>query len=345
MDKKRITLKDVAAAAGLSFTTVSRALRGDRLIAEETRERVKALAAQLGYRPNPAFSMLSSRMHRDPMVVKGLPLAFITDIKGDQKFGAADRGLKSASARAAELGYEIKHYDLRSVTNLNGFTRNLYHRGVAGVIISYNDDTERLQALDWSYFPVVCAGTEAGQLPFNTVRSSDFQTVYYALCQMHRMGYRRIGAAIHQHRKPFYSDNARLAAVLLYQQTLGLECRPPLPAPLLTQPQDNSQTMDWYRREKPDAILAFGVADYWVLKMGGITIPETVGLAALHITPGAPEFAPLAGILSNTHRVFTEAVNLIDQQIRFLQSGAQKHTFDIVVNPLWHDGPSLPIKA
>jgi LacI family transcriptional regulator len=46
------TSHDVAREAGLSQSTVSRALRGDTRVAPETRERVMAAAARLGYTPN-----------------------------------------------------------------------------------------------------------------------------------------------------------------------------------------------------------------------------------------------------------------------------------------------------
>lgn len=48
----KIGIKDVAAEAGVSITTVSHALNGKGRLPEETRERVRAVAGQLGYRPN-----------------------------------------------------------------------------------------------------------------------------------------------------------------------------------------------------------------------------------------------------------------------------------------------------
>lgn len=48
----RSRLKDVAERAGLSVATVSRALRDDPQIALDTRERVRRLAKEMGYRPD-----------------------------------------------------------------------------------------------------------------------------------------------------------------------------------------------------------------------------------------------------------------------------------------------------
>ena len=47
-----VTIKDIAQKAGVSHTTVSRALRGSPLISSETVERIEKIAAELGYVPN-----------------------------------------------------------------------------------------------------------------------------------------------------------------------------------------------------------------------------------------------------------------------------------------------------
>lgn len=48
----RVTIRDVAAAAGVSVTTASRALNDSGRMQQETRDRVRATAKELGYRPN-----------------------------------------------------------------------------------------------------------------------------------------------------------------------------------------------------------------------------------------------------------------------------------------------------
>ncbi|MFE0425137.1 LacI family DNA-binding transcriptional regulator [Streptomyces sp. NPDC058953] len=53
-------IKDVARAAGLSITTVSHALNGKGKVNAGTRERIREIADELGYRPNPAAQVLLS---------------------------------------------------------------------------------------------------------------------------------------------------------------------------------------------------------------------------------------------------------------------------------------------
>ncbi|WP_081282656.1 LacI family DNA-binding transcriptional regulator [Mycobacterium asiaticum] len=54
----RVTIKDIARVAGVSVTTVSDALSGNGRLTTETRERVRAVADELGYRPSAAARSL-----------------------------------------------------------------------------------------------------------------------------------------------------------------------------------------------------------------------------------------------------------------------------------------------
>src|SRR5436305_1797030 len=52
-ERRRVTIRDVADAAGVSISTVSHALSGRRPISTATKERVFAAAAELGYGADP----------------------------------------------------------------------------------------------------------------------------------------------------------------------------------------------------------------------------------------------------------------------------------------------------
>jgi DNA-binding LacI/PurR family transcriptional regulator len=67
--RSRITIVDVAAAAGFSVATVRRALRGFDNVAPATVARVKDVAAQLGYRPNQLAAQLRSGTTRAVAVI------------------------------------------------------------------------------------------------------------------------------------------------------------------------------------------------------------------------------------------------------------------------------------
>jgi len=56
-----VTIKDIARLAGVSYSTVSKALNDSPLVKPETKQRIVELAAQLGYQPNMAAQSLVSR--------------------------------------------------------------------------------------------------------------------------------------------------------------------------------------------------------------------------------------------------------------------------------------------
>jgi DNA-binding LacI/PurR family transcriptional regulator len=57
-DRMAVTIADVAKAAGVSVSTVSRALNTPDLVNDKTRRRVAEVAGELGYAPNPAARSL-----------------------------------------------------------------------------------------------------------------------------------------------------------------------------------------------------------------------------------------------------------------------------------------------
>jgi DNA-binding LacI/PurR family transcriptional regulator len=59
-ERRHVGIRDVARAAGVSITTVSHALNEKAGVSEETRRRVREVADQLGYRPDPRGRHLAS---------------------------------------------------------------------------------------------------------------------------------------------------------------------------------------------------------------------------------------------------------------------------------------------
>lgn len=60
-----VTIRDVAKAAGVSVSTVSRALNGYTDVKEETRKKIQTTAEFLGYTPNQSASNLASKTKRN----------------------------------------------------------------------------------------------------------------------------------------------------------------------------------------------------------------------------------------------------------------------------------------
>lgn len=80
MKRKRVTIEDVAAKAGVSRQTVSRVLNHKGEVAEETRARVQAAIDMLGYRPSAiARSLVSQRTHVIGLIVSDINNPFFSE--------------------------------------------------------------------------------------------------------------------------------------------------------------------------------------------------------------------------------------------------------------------------
>src|SRR5260370_34891439 len=71
--RRRARLSDVAARAGVSAVTVSRAIRKPEMVSEDVRRRIDAAVRELGYVPNYLASALASaKTHLIGVVVPSL---------------------------------------------------------------------------------------------------------------------------------------------------------------------------------------------------------------------------------------------------------------------------------
>jgi len=133
----RVTLQDVASAAGVSPITVSRALRGERAVAAELVERVQQAVQQLGYVPDPAARALaSSRSSHVAVLIPLLSNALFVDL-----LDAVQRALLPAGYQTL-IG--VTHYEPAEEEAL--LRSYLLHRP-AGLIVTGFDRTDTARQL------------------------------------------------------------------------------------------------------------------------------------------------------------------------------------------------------
>src|ERR1044071_10136780 len=91
-----VTIKDVARVAGVSPSTVCRALSSPELVRAETRDRVRRSAAELGYSPNRAArGLITGRTGNLGMIVPDLGNPFFPEV------------VKGVQARARDSDFSV----------------------------------------------------------------------------------------------------------------------------------------------------------------------------------------------------------------------------------------------
>jgi DNA-binding LacI/PurR family transcriptional regulator len=89
----RVSIKDIAKAAGVSHSTVSRAMSDSPLVSDETKARIQRLAKEMGYSPNSlARSLVTRQTYTVGVVVTTIADPFIATVVQGIEATAQDHG-------------------------------------------------------------------------------------------------------------------------------------------------------------------------------------------------------------------------------------------------------------
>ncbi|NWL87066.1 LacI family transcriptional regulator [Paenibacillus sp. 79R4] len=175
-----ITIKDIARVAGVSHTTVSRALNGNPLIKKETRDKIEKIAAELNYIPNfSAKSLVTRKSYTIGLffssIDHGTSESFLVDvIKGikhvlDENYNLSVSGIDS-----------IQHLDSISPQRFDGI-----------LVISQSDaDNTFIYHVKKANIPLVVLNRQLEDSSIMNVVASDRigvkEAMEYAISQGHR---------------------------------------------------------------------------------------------------------------------------------------------------------------
>lgn len=175
-----VTIKDIAKVAGVSHTTVSRALNGNPLIKKETRDRIEKIAAELNYIPNyNAKSLVMKKSYTIGLffssIDQGTSSSFLVDvIKGinhalDENYSLTVHGIDS-----------IRHLDTISPQRFDGI-----------LVMSQSDaDNEFIYHIKRARIPFVVLNRHLDDPGIMNVVADDRggvkEAIDYAIAQGHR---------------------------------------------------------------------------------------------------------------------------------------------------------------
>lgn len=146
-----VSMKDISQACGVSVATVSKALNDHSDIGEETKERIRQVAREMGYFPNSAAKALkTNRTHN-------LGVLFVDDAQSGLTHDYFAYVLDSFKRTAEEKGYDITFINCsKTRVNKMSYLEHTKYRGFDGVVIACIDFNDpEVEELVKSDVPVV----------------------------------------------------------------------------------------------------------------------------------------------------------------------------------------------
>ncbi len=187
------TIYDVAARAGVSPATVSKALTNQPHVSAQTRARVALAAAELDYSPNPAARNLSSRH----LGIIGFIIPYVPDYLFNDPFLL--EFIRGVEDYLAEQDYNLLLSTARPSAGSqdDAYRRILRRRTVDGVIVLETGSGHNLAArLDQQDYPWVTLGYRRkaeGAGSQNMVHADDYHGALHMTRYLQSLGHTRIG--------------------------------------------------------------------------------------------------------------------------------------------------------
>jgi LacI family transcriptional regulator len=345
----RVTQTDIGRAAGVHNTTVSLALRNSPLIPEATRERIQALAAQMGYCPDPALRALVAYRNARREKRQDITLAYVTNWAtrwGWKELVFQDQCHAGAKKSAAAHGYNLEHFWLgeagMSMVRLNHM---LVHRGIRGVVLAAHDRGDQLPGMDWSRLSAVKIGAFPQAAALHQVTLDYAGVAGLALQRILQTGRRRVGFVIppawdqacgQAWSRAFAAEQALLPS----RDRLPILRLPPAgPAASATPlpPEHTQRLARWHDQNQPEAIVSFTPLVLEHLARLRLAAPRDFAFVDLCLG----DRPATAGIRPNYGRVGEIAVELLATQLEQNISGLPAVPTITAVTGTWVEGNSL----
>lgn len=314
MGKRHISLKDLAQELSVSISTVSRALKNHPDISPEMTKKIKTLAEERNYTPNPlAMGLLRQQTKMIGVIVPDINTHFYSSIISGIEKVAKEKGYFIVITSSNEsMEKEIETVE------------NLLKSRVEGLIVCLSQETNTFEHFEklvkneipLVFFDRICESIEVPAVIANGQDATKKITQHFYQNGCKRIAY--ISGPEHlnisQNRKVGYLNGLKECG-LEYDKNLLIHCN-------LSIEDAQLATQKLLRLEnKPDAI--FGVNDTIAfaamieVKKQGYKIPEDISLAGFtdefHSTVVDP---PLTSVSHPTFEMGEEAANLFFESLK-----------------------------
>ncbi len=283
-----VTIKDIAKAAGVSHTTVSRALRGHSAISAETTARIRKLAQEMGYTPSAvAQSLLAQRTRTIGLVITTTADPFTVQVVGGVEYVAQTAGYS--------VFLSSSHNDPdREIAVVETFHRR---RVDAIIVTSSRLGSLYKSRLDKIQVPIVLINNQEEGEYLYSVAVDDVQGAQLGVQHLIELGHRRIGYVGLTNRPK--SNRRRRQGYETAMKNAGLPLDPSLifsPIPDHDIFERGHETLEQILQRNVTAVFCYNDLTAIGLSLAcrdrGIAVPERLSIvgfddidAAMYVTP------------------------------------------------------------
>ena len=300
----RPTINDIAAAAGVSVATVSKAMNGRYGVAPETAERVMRIVDEMGYES----SLAARRMRGTRAGVIGVLVAEFEPFSAEILKGVSDVAHElhlDILAYSGAYGSESFGWESRSLRRLGG---NLIDGAILVTPSAHIPSSE---------IPIVAVDPHAGPEDGPTVEADSFGGAYTATRYLIELGHTRIGFVAG--RPDLRSSRARDAGYRRALSEAGIAFRPHY---VRTGFYDREAARRMAQEllggsDRPSAVFAANdlsaIAIAQVASDLGIDVPRELSVVGFDDVPEASRWEPaLTTVRQPMRRLGQEAVRMLD---------------------------------
>ncbi|MCV2421168.1 LacI family DNA-binding transcriptional regulator [Paucibacter sp. DJ2R-2] len=330
-EQRRLQMADIARLAGVSVSTVSRALSGSTLVNAETRQRVAELARSLNYSINLGAQNLRLQKNRTVAVVVPFEAAsrqhisdpFFLALVGSIADALTDQGYDMLLSRV-----DAEHLDLAAQFYDSG-------KAIGVIMVGQWRHHDQLNALAARQLPLVVWGGALPQQLYCTVGGDNADGGLQATRHLLALGRRRIA----------FLGDAQLPEVWLrregYHQALkeaGLRADPALELALPFEPAGARLALERWLPEAPnfDAVVAcsdlLALQAIHTLRARGRVVPDDVAVVGYDDMPLAAYCdPPLSTVHQPVSKAGTELVAALMAQLRGERSDSRTLGVNLIV--------------
>ncbi|MFV0336899.1 MAG: LacI family DNA-binding transcriptional regulator [Chthoniobacterales bacterium] len=358
MKIQKVSLDNIAKIAGVHKATVSRALRNHPAIPLATRERIKEIAREQGYRPNPIVSMYQAQARSNRPSRMQAAFAWISDYPVTNAWSTYPwlKGYyHGALERCENLGYRLEQVKIEvdgtdPAEEVEKLLRVLRSKGIFGVVLPLMLHSQFV-AQKWKDCAVSVIGNAHLGHPdgvegvkrsfyprgFEIAERDMFYNTRLSLMHLKELGYLRVGFLYSRYMDNEANSAAR-SAFLTEQENVPEKDRIPMLFIERFKEGRPAEFDEWVDKYRPEVIICVNPrVREWVVERG-LRIPEDIGLVNLNLVS---DVAGWSGINEQHKEIGAAAIDLLVGQLSRNEIGNFNHPRKILVPGVWVDGATL----